>query len=158
MIEAHLAKFRSLIPSLALLALFCLSLTPTYLLRGSTAGADTDFWVDLITAIGRISVLTALAAGASAAVASIGRRTTVALGAAFVYLAIFETTVRAVWPERGRWLIGENAGILVTAADLDGAAFTRSVTTAALTLGGYVALLVVVALLLFRRRDLASAA
>ena len=65
--------------------------------------------------------------------------------------------MRGFWPERARWLIGENAAIVLTAANLDNAAFTRSVATAAMTLCGYVLALVVVAVLLFRGRDLAGA-
>jgi ABC-2 type transport system permease protein len=141
---------------LVLVVLFCLSLAPTYLLRGTIAGADAEFWRELVLAVGRISALTALAAGLGAALASIGRRTTVAIGVAFAYLAVLETTVRAQWPGRGRWLLAENSAVLVTASDLEGAAFTRSVGTAALTLTGYVIVLVAVALLLFRRRDLAG--
>lgn len=141
---------------MALLVLFCLALVPTYLLRGTTAGADGAFWWELASAIARISALTALAAATGAAVASIGRRTTVAIGAAFVYLAVLEVAVRGLWPARGRWLIGENAAVLVTAADLEGAEFTRSVPTAALTLCAYVAVAIAIAVLLFRRRDLAG--
>ena len=141
---------------MALVVLFCLALVPTYLLRGTTEGADAAFWRELAMAIGRISALTALAAGLGAALASIGRRTTVALAVAFAYLAVVETTVRVQWPERGRRLLAENTAVLVTAADLDGAEFTRGVGPAALTLCGYVVVLVAVALVLFRRRDLAG--
>jgi len=150
------ATLLAFVIALGLLSLFCLSLVPTYVLRGTTAGANAAFWSDLAGAIGRISALAALAAATGAAVASIGRRTTVAIGAAFAYLAFLESAVRGLWPDRGRWLIGENAAILVTAADLDGEAFSRSVVTAGLTLGSYVAVLVALAVLLFRRRDLAS--
>jgi hypothetical protein len=139
---------------LVLVILFCLSLAPTYLLRGTTAGADAEFWRELAMAIGRIAGLTALAAGLGAALASIGRRTTVAIGVAFAYLAVLETIVRARWPARGRWLLAENSAVLVTASDLEGAEFTRGVATAALTLCGYLVVLVAVALLLFQRRDL----
>jgi ABC-type transport system involved in multi-copper enzyme maturation permease subunit len=142
---------------LALLVLFCLSLVPTYLLRGATDGADVAFWRELALALARLTILTAMAAGLGAAIASIGRRTTVAVGAAFAYLAIIEPIVRGLWPARGRWLLAENTAVLVTAADLDGAEFTRSVATAAVTLGGYLAVLVAVALVLFHRRDLAGA-
>ncbi len=148
----------ALVISLVLLVLFCLALAPTYLARGSTAGADAEFWREVVAAIARLSALSALAAGTGAAIASIGRRTTVAIGAAFAYLAVFESTVRSLWPARGRWLIGENAGILVTASDLEDAVFSRSVGTAALTLCGYLAVLVASAVVLFRRRDLASTA
>ena len=141
---------------MALLVLFCLSLAPTYLLRGTTDGADAEFWRELAFAIGRLAALTGLAAGLGAAVASIGRRTTVAVGASFAYLAVVETAVRAKWPEGARWLLGENTVVLATASDLEGAVFTRGVATAALTLCAYVAVLVGVALVLFRRRDLAG--
>ena len=142
---------------LGLLVLFCLSLVPTYLLRGTTEGADGEFWRELGFAIARLTSLTAMAAALGAAIASIGRRTTVAVGAAFAYLAIIEPIVRGVWPERGRWLLAENTAVLATAADLDGAGFTRSVTTATLTLGGYLVVLVMTALVLFHRRDFAGA-
>jgi ABC-type transport system involved in multi-copper enzyme maturation permease subunit len=142
--------------AMALIILLGLALVPTYLSRGTTAGADAEFWRELVLAIGRISALTGLAAGIGAAVASLGRRTTVAVAAAFVYLAILEGAVRALWPARGRWLIGENSAVLITATDLEGAEFTRGVTTAALTLCGYVLVLVAVALVVFRRRDLAG--
>ena len=141
---------------LALLFLFCLSLVPTYLLRGTMDGVDAEFRRELVFALVRLSALTGLAAGLGAAIASIGRRTTVAVGASFAYLAIIETAVRAKWPERARWLLGENTAVLATASDLEGAVFTRDVATAALTLCGYVAVLVAIALLLFRRRDLAG--
>ncbi len=64
--------------------------------------------------------------------------------------------MRAKWPEGARWLLGENTVVLATASDLEGAVFTRDVATAALTLCAYVAVLVGVALVLFRRRDLAG--
>lgn len=141
---------------MGLLVLLCVALLPTYHWRGTTAGADAEFWRELVLAVGRISGLTGLAAGVGAAVASIGRRTTVAVGVAFGYLAIVEGTVRANWPARGRWLVAENTVVLVTAADLEGAEFTRGVATAGLTLCGYAGVLVAVALLVFRRRDLAG--
>jgi hypothetical protein len=150
------AALLATIISLALLLIFCGSLAPTYILRGTTDGADAEFWRSLAGAIARIACLTGLVAATGAAVASIGKRTSVALGAAFVYLSFVEGAVRGLWPDRGRWLMGENAAIVVTGADLDGAEFSRSVPVAALTLSMYAIVLVVVAIELFRRRDLAS--
>jgi hypothetical protein len=143
--------------ALGLIVLFCAALVPTYLFRGTTAGADADFWRTLAAAVARISLLTGLAAVLGGALASIGRRTTLALGVAFAYLAAVEGAIRGLWPARGRWLIGENVAILVSAADLEGATFTRDPAAAAATLGGYAAVLVAAAVLLFRRRDLAAA-
>lgn len=141
---------------LALLVLYCLVLAPTFLLRGSTEGADAAFWTDLLGAIGRMSVLGGLAAALAAALASIGRRTAVALGVAFAYLSFIEGAVRGLWPERSRWLIAENAIVFVTGADLEGAPFTRSTPLAIMTLVGYVAFFTCVALAAIRQRDMAS--
>lgn len=143
--------------SSALIALFVLALFPTYLWRGSTAGADADFWRGLGGAVLRVSLMAGLAAVLGGALASIGRRTTVALGVAFAYLAAVEGMVRGLWPERGRWLIGENVAILVSAGDLDGATFTRGPLAAGATLTAYVGALVIGAIVLFRRQDLAGA-
>ncbi|MEJ7582585.1 MAG: hypothetical protein WKF43_00585 [Acidimicrobiales bacterium] len=138
----------------ALLLLYCLSLVPTYLLRGSIEGADGGFWTSLLGAIVRMSVLTGLAAALAASVASIGRRTAVALGVAFAYLSFVEGAVRGLWPERSRWLIAENAIVFVTGADLEGAPFTRGVPVATLTLFGYVAFVTGLALVAIRQRDM----
>ncbi len=143
--------------ALALQVLFCLALVPTYLLRGSTE-VDSGFWPSLVGAIVRIAAVTGLATTLGATLASIGRRTTVALGFAFAYIAVVEAIVRGNWPHAARWLIGENTGIVITNADLEGAAFTRGTGLAAVTLVGYIGVLVLVALELFRRRDLASTA
>lgn len=140
----------------ALQVVFCASLIPTYLLRGTTDGTDAAFWRELIAAIARISLLTGMAALLGATLASLGKRTTAALGVAFVYLAIVENVVRGNWPDHGRWLIGENAAVLISAADLEGFTFTRSVPTATLTLCGYMVVLIAAAVVLFRRRDLAG--
>lgn len=142
---------------LALVVAFGGALVPTYLLRGTTAGADGEFWRMLAAAIARISLMTGLAALLGGALASIGRRTTVALGVAFAYLAAVEGFLRALWPEQGRWLIGENVAIFTSAADLDGAPFTRGSAAAGVTLCAYAGVLVLAAIVLFRRRDLAAA-
>jgi hypothetical protein len=104
----------------------------------------------------RIAAVTGLAAALGASLASIGRRTAMALGVAFAYMAIVEAIVRSQWPHAARWLIAENTGIVVTNADLRGADFTRGTGVAALTIVGYIAVLMAIAIELFRRRDLAS--
>src|SRR3954470_11492903 len=91
--------------ALLLQALFVAALLPTYLAHGTTAGATWSWAGDLAAALARASLLIALAAAVGAAVATIGRNTTVALGAAFAYLAVVEGIVRGVWPWRARWLI-----------------------------------------------------
>jgi hypothetical protein len=68
--------------SFALIVLFCAALVPTYVLRGSTAGADAELWRMLAAAVARISLMSGLAAVLGGALASIGRRTTLALGPA----------------------------------------------------------------------------
>jgi hypothetical protein len=140
----------------ALQVVFMAAMLPTILGRGTTAGVDGDWLAGLAYAAGREALVIALAAVLGAAIASIGRNTTAALAAAFVYLAIVEGIVRGVWPERARWLIGENATVLLSGAPLDDAPFVREPVLAAITLAVYVVILSGVAVELFRRRDIAA--
>lgn len=146
----------SFVLALALIAMLVLVLVPTYLGPGTTQGADATFWTDTLQAAGRMAFLSSLAAGTAAAVASIGRRTTVAVGAAFVYLAILESAVRGLWPDRARWLIGENAAIFLAGQDLDNISFTRGAPLAAVTLCLYTVAAVTGAIVVFHRRDIAG--
>ena len=139
--------------SWVLQAAFILAMLPAVLLRGTTDGVDSAWWSALLGSAGREAVVIALAALLGAALATIGRNTTAALGTAFVYLAIVEGIVRGIWPERARWLIGENATIVLTGKRFDDAPFIRDPSLATITLAAYAAAIVFVAVTLFRRRE-----
>jgi hypothetical protein len=137
--------------------LFLLAAVPAVLAHGSTAGTDGAWWWSLAGAIGRIAVITGVAAALAGSLATIGRSTTFALGAVFGWLAIVENLIRGLKPAFAPHLLGENLGILVTWAPLSDVDFTRNAPVAAVAVAGYVALIVAVAAGSFARRDVVGA-
>ena len=132
------------------------ALVPTWLVHGTTTGVDAAWWGEALGAMARGALVTGLAAVAGASVASLGRNTTAALISAFVYLVFIENGVRGFQPDLGRFLIGENGAIFLTAENLETADFTRSPFTAFLTLLIYVMILAGLAIVTFTRRDVAN--
>lgn len=142
--------------SVLLQAALVLALLPVILIKGDTSGIDGEWLISLGAFLLRSMSLCALAALVGATIANIGRNTTATLGVAFVWMAIVEAIVRGVWPERARFLLGENIATFLTWEQLDGTEFQRGPLVAAITLTGYAALLLAVSLALFQRRDIAS--
>jgi ABC-type transport system involved in multi-copper enzyme maturation permease subunit len=151
------AALAAAVIAVVLEAVFIGALLPTIYLRGISSGADAAWLWSVVGAVLRMALITALAAALASSIAMISRSTAAALGVAFVYLAVFEAIVRAWRPNLGRWLMGENVARFITAAPLDNAPFERSTLACGLTLVGYVAILVVVAVVSFTRRDVATA-
>ncbi len=96
-------------------ALLGVSLIPAAILKGTTQGAGGSWLICLIGATLRVGILAGIAAGLGACLAMIGRGTAAALGVAAIY-ALGELLVRGFEnPAWQRWLLGENAGVFVTA-------------------------------------------
>ena len=144
--------------ALGLLAVFCAAFLPAALGPGTTEGTDAAWFWSLTGAALRIAAVTGLTASFMAAIALIGRNTAAALGVGFAYLMVVENIVHAWKPWAARFLLGPNGAVFVSGADLETEQFTRSTTTAGLTLLGYVVVIGSVAVATFRQRDLASAA
>jgi hypothetical protein len=142
----------------ALQALFLSATLPAVFAHGSTAGVDTGWWIALAGAVIRISVLTGAAAVLGVSLATLGRSTTFALGAAFAWIAVGENLVRGLKPSLKHLLVGNNLATVLTWAPLDGIASGRSGALAAVTIGAYFALVVIAATGSFARRDLTGAA
>lgn len=138
-------------------------------LRGSWSPRPNRFWGDLLDTQLRAVLLSGLAAAGGYALANLIRNTGAALGIAFVYFAVVENAVRVLWHWGQQWLVMENVTALVQrhgvdvviSQQLDPA--TGSYTSvivhltnlrAGLTLAVYTAVAVLVAVLVFRRRDL----
>jgi ABC-2 type transport system permease protein len=142
--------------SVALQLVLAGALLPTMAAKGTTSGADGEWLRAAAGGLGRSGALAALAAVVGAGVAMVGRSTAAALGAAFAYLAIGESILRAWKPEQSRWLLGENATIFLTGRRLDGAPFERPVALATVTLVGYALAVVAAATASLRSRDVAA--
>lgn len=142
--------------ALALEAVFLAATLPAVLLNGTTAGVDGAWWLSLAGAMARIALATGGTAVVGASLATLGRGTTFALGAAFGWMAIGEGLVRGFKPSLQHLLVGENLAIVVTWAQLGGASFDRSEVLALATLAAYVGVVVVVASMSFVRRDVAG--
>ena len=69
-------------------------------LRGSSRGADADFWRELLIVLARGTILAGVLGVLSGALATLGRNTAAALGIWFGYLiaieAILQSQVRAI--------------------------------------------------------------
>jgi hypothetical protein len=127
------------------------------------------FIADTVGGIGRGVLLTVLVALAGFALANLTRNTGAALGVAFVYFAVAESAVTALAPRFVRWLVGPNIGGLIdaggtsvpsgresfTGADGDQAVVLLSNLRSGVVLTVIVAVLLLVATLLFSRRDVA---
>jgi ABC-type transport system involved in multi-copper enzyme maturation permease subunit len=74
-------------------------------LAGSTAGADGDFWREIVAVTGRGAVLAVALPVISAALATIGRNTAAALGIWFGYLVAIEGILTANVKATTPWML-----------------------------------------------------
>jgi ABC-type transport system involved in multi-copper enzyme maturation permease subunit len=141
--------------SFVLLVLFVLALLPGAS-RGSTVGVDGPWLAALVRAMLRISAVTAASALVGACIASIGRNTAAALGAAFAYMVVIENVIRGVRPGWARWGLIETIGSAVLGHPLEATGqHMNSALTGALVLALYVAIVLAIAFADFVRRDVA---
>lgn len=143
--------------AIALQTLFLAATLPAVLAHGTTVGTDRGWWVSLAAAAARISLLTGGTAVLGVSLATLGRNTTFALGAAFGWMAVGENLVRGFKPALQDLLMGENLAIAMMWGQLDSADFSRSEVTAVLTIVAYLGLVALAGASSFRRRDLAGA-
>ena len=119
-------------------------------LRGTTEGADGVWFGEVGGLALRVAMVSSIAGAIGFAIASIGRNTAAALGVGFLYLAAIEGLIRALRPAWQPWLLGDNALLFIAR---DAHSIGRSPGGAGLLLATYAAGLFVVAVALFRRRD-----
>lgn len=139
---------------LLLQGMFAAAMYPAAEFEGSTAGVDLAWWFDLARVALSISSVGAIAAVLGAALATVGRHTAAALGAGFVYLAVVEGLIRAFRPQWVDWLVGDNVALIIVGSD-EVNHLSHSPGAALLLLFAYAAALFLVAMAVFRRRDLA---
>lgn len=143
--------------AIALQVVFLACFLPAVLTNGTTTGTDTDWWVALTAVIARTGLLTALAAMLAVALATLGRNTAFALGVVFAWMAVVENLLRNLSPGLAPYLWGENIATVVPWHQMKGVEFTRSPAVALGTIILYTTIFVVLATVVFRRRDIAGA-
>lgn len=138
------------------------TVSPALILRGTSVGIDA-IWREDVLAVGlRGMYLSALSGLFGFALAMLIRNTAAALGAAFGYLMILESLVRATGALHA-WLVSNNALIVLAGYSpfrplsdeepISGALAERSSLEAGLILGGYMLLVALISGVLFHRRD-----
>jgi hypothetical protein len=143
--------------SFVLQIVFLASFLPATLANGSTANVDAAWWVSLVAAMARTSLLTAIGASLGVALATLGRNTAFALVATFAWITIIEGMIRGLKPGLARFLWGENMTLVLTWAQLENVSFRRGPLLALVTVTLYVSVIVAAATFVFRRRDVGSA-
>jgi ABC-2 type transport system permease protein len=142
----------ALVGFLIVQVLLALALVPAAALRGTTKGADLTWLGSTFGMQIRAALMASVAAGIGLSLASIGRNTALALGVGFVYFSILEPFLRVVRPGWQSWFLSDNVATFVS-GESSGFIEGRSPFEAALLISAYTLGLTVVALELFRRRD-----
>ena len=139
--------------------------------RGSRENLPDRFWPDLLGQQARIVLFVVMAALLGFGIANLIRNTGASLGVGFVYFVIVENAVRGFKPAWQEWLLVENASALMLAGGHTIFLYDESVDEqgnfidngrevvlsnlhGGLVLGIVTAVLVVIGVLLFKRRDL----
>jgi ABC-2 type transport system permease protein len=151
--KALAAGLFSLAAFLIVQALLAAALVPAAMLRGTTEGADLAWLGSTFQLQLRAAIVASLAAAIGLSLASIGRNTAMALGAGFVYFSILEPFMRAVRPRWESWFLTNNIVRFIVGDTGDFTLESRSTVEAGLLVAAYTLGLLLVALGLFRRRD-----
>jgi hypothetical protein len=137
--------------------------------RGERGRFPADFWPDLLGQQARTVLFVVLTALLGFGIANLVRNTGAALGVGFVYFAVVETAVRIFRPRWQEWLLTDNAAALLLpdggtiyiyedmapGEDVQQATeIVMSNVHGGLVLGIVTAVVVVVGVVLFKRRDL----
>jgi ABC-2 type transport system permease protein len=125
--------------------------------NGVMDAADGAWWANLFAGMGRTCFLVGVAAALGASLAMLFRNTAGAVLVVFVYVAVAEQLLRVWQPDWERWFIGPNFAIVLTGHALEGVDWTKEPLAAAATLLVYVAVAIVLAAVMFQRRDIAGA-
>jgi ABC-type transport system involved in multi-copper enzyme maturation permease subunit len=127
-------------------------LIPAAVFRGTTEGISGAWFTHTMGVGLRVAVLGAFAASLGAALALVARNTAFAIGASFLWIAVLEGIIRGTRPGWTRWLIGDNASAFIGGQSETG---MRSGVAAGLLLALYVGVIGWIAVMAFRRRDVA---
>lgn len=108
---------------------------------------------EVVGTLGRVSALSAAVSVIGGALAMIGRHTAAALGATFVYLALIENVLRGIRPSLGWFLLGDSIAVVVNGSGLTIGEGVLTIPRAAATVAAYTLVLLSLAVVWFRVRD-----
>jgi hypothetical protein len=128
------------------------ALVPAAAVRGSMAGVDSTWAIEVAGVLARGATAAALMALLGLSLAGLGRNTAAALGAGFVYLAVVENLVRGLRPQWTPWLLTDNAARFVVAGPA-GLLPGRTTIESASVVAAYAVALFLASLVAFRTRD-----
>jgi ABC-2 type transport system permease protein len=137
----------------ALVAL-ALAMLPALLLHGAPAAGEPGL-ATIAGIVGRDTALVALLTGIGMAIATLGRTTAAALGAAFAYLVVLENILGNFLAAWRPWLLLGNIIVFVSGQSGGGDVRGRSVVGAGIFLTLVTAGLLTIAATSFRQRDIA---
>jgi ABC-2 type transport system permease protein len=141
-----------------------------YALNGQLGDVSSGTWAELAAVGGRLVLAAALVAATGAALGALLRHAAAALGLAVGWFAVVESVVAAWAPETQRWLVQTNLSAWIeggttywvdqcttdaTGSVCESVEHAVSQTQGGLLLLGLTAVLSLVAVLVFRRRDVA---
>ena len=139
---------------LMLQLVFSVAMLPAGAIRGTMEGIDRAWLADQAWTFLRVGGGAALAAGLGISLATIGRNTAAAFGAGMAYLIAVEGLIRGLKPSLSGWLVGDNLALfLIGPQDVNH--LDRSRLTAAALLLIYGAIMASIALVTFRKREIA---
>lgn len=129
------------------------TVAPAAVFRGTTEGTDAAWIRGASGLVLRGAAAAGLAAVIASSLASLARNTAAAVGGAFVYLAILEPLIRAVRPRWQPWFLYDNLATFISGHTPDFTPFGRTTTGAGVLISIYTVGFVLLALAMFRRRD-----
>jgi ABC-type transport system involved in multi-copper enzyme maturation permease subunit len=136
----------------ALEVIFTLLMLPAAY-SGITSGAGGRWWAEYAATGGRIALVGAVAAMIGFALATIGKNTAAALGGGFAYILVVENLVRGFKPAWADLLLGTNMARVIEGQPGFGLG-SHSTAGAAMILLGYAAALFLVAVSIFKGREI----
>jgi hypothetical protein len=152
------AAIFTFVSAMLLQAVLGLTLLPSALAHGSSAGANAHWFWSAAGSAARAALVAVLGTAIGLGVASLARNTTAAVVGALSYLFVFENLVQGLKPQYSGWLFSENAGIFIVGPKAasnsgNGIIIGHSSLQALLVMCAFAAVVTVVALTVFLRRD-----
>jgi ABC-type transport system involved in multi-copper enzyme maturation permease subunit len=128
-------------------------LAPAAVFRGTTDGTNLAWLQGAGGVVLRGAAAAALTSAIAFSLASVARNTAAAVGGVFVYIAVLEPLIRAARPRWQPWFLYDNLSTFISGHAPSFTPFGRTVIGAGVLLVLYTVGFVLLAMAVFRRRD-----